>query len=41
LRTRRTFKEAEGTPAYEIITKAGLEGWPELSTKEVAQLAAY
>ena len=39
LRSRRSYKEASGTPGYAIIEVAGLVPWPELTTAQESVLA--
>jgi hypothetical protein len=40
LRSRRTYKEIANTPAYDIITEAGLRPFPDLTPKQLAELAS-
>ena len=38
LRSRRSYREASGSPGYEIIKTAGLPPWPKLTTAQAAIL---
>jgi hypothetical protein len=39
MRQRRTFEEARGSEGYEIITRCGLQAFPELTAKQRARVA--